>query len=211
MKIKLCGIKREEDVEYLNEFLPDYAGFVFAGEKRRVTKQRAADLAALLDSSIKKVGVFVNASPDIIEETVCAAGLDVVQLHGDETADDIKQLRRLLPKVELWKAVRVKNEQSISNALTLGADLLLLDSFTPGEYGGTGKTANLKLIRSAKLKTSFFLAGGLSCENIREILRQITPYGVDISSGIETNGVKDREKIKKIMGILKEQSQKAVI
>jgi len=203
MKIKFCGIKREEDIAYLNEFLPDYAGFVFAGQKRRVSKQRAADLTALLDSRVKKVGVFVNESPQEIVETVHAAGLDVVQLHGDETADDVRRLRQLLPGIKFWKAVRVKNAESIANALTVGADLLLLDSFAPGVYGGTGKTANLKVIRSANLTVPFFLAGGLNCDNLADILEQITPYGVDISSGIETNGVKDRDKMKKMMEIVR--------
>ena len=203
MKIKFCGIKREEDIAYLNEFLPDYAGFVFAGQKRRVSKQRAADLTALLDSRVKKVGVFVNESPQEIVETVHAAGLDVVQLHGDETADDVRRLRQLLPGIKFWKAVRVKNAESIANALTVGADLLLLDSFAPGVYGGTGKTANLKVIRSANLTVPFFLAGGLNCNNLANILEQIAPYGVDISSGIETNGVKDRDKMKKMMEIVR--------
>jgi len=203
MKIKFCGIKREEDIAYLNEFLPDYAGFVFAGQKRRVSKQRAAVLTALLDSRVKKVGVFVNESPQEIVETVHAAGLDVVQLHGDETADDVRRLRQLLPGIKFWKAVRVKNAESIANALTVGADLLLLDSFAPGVYGGTGKTANLEVIRSANLTVPFFLAGGLNCDNLADILGQITPYGVDISSGIETNGVKDRDKMKKMMEIVR--------
>ena len=131
------------------------------------------------------------------------AGLNVVQLHGDETAHEIEILRKLLPGIEIWKAVRVRNRESIPAALGLGADLLLLDSFSKDEYGGTGKTADFSLIREANLNVPFFLAGGLNCDNLEVPVRELSPYGVDISSGIETDGVKDRRKIEQIMRILR--------
>ena len=203
MKIKLCGIKRPEDIVFMNEFRPDYVGFVFAGSKRRVTPETAAALTKHLDDGIKKVGVFVNEPPESAAQTVNLVGLDVVQLHGDETAQDIADLRQLLPGVEIWKAVRVRNRESIPAAQRLWADLLLLDSFSKDEYGGTGKTADFGLIREANLKVPFFLAGGLNCGNLSEAIRETDPYGVDISSGIETGGVKDRRKIGQIMRILR--------
>ena len=202
MKVKLCGIKRPEDIVFMNEFLPDYVGFVFAGTKRLVSPEKAAGLAQHLDGIVKRVGVFVNAPPKFIVRTVNLVGLDVIQLHGDETAQDIAALRKLLPGVEIWKAVRVRDRESIPAALRLGADLLLLDSFSKSEYGGTGKAGNFSLIREANLKVPFFLAGGLNRENLRSAIQELSPYGVDISSGIETDGVKDRRKIEQIMWIL---------
>lgn len=203
MKIKLCGIKRPEDIISINEYKPDYIGFVFAGTKRRVTPQTAAVLAEKLSPEIKKVGVFVNEPPQNIEFAVKLANLDAVQLHGDEDEEYIKKIRSLLPKVEIWKAVRVKNEASVKNALKLSTDMLLFDSFSLGENGGTGKTANLELIQSIKINRPYFLAGGLNCKNILSIIKKISPYGVDISSGIETGGVKDHRKIQQIMRILR--------
>ncbi|OCN00564.1 hypothetical protein A7X67_16630 [Clostridium sp. W14A] len=194
----------------MNEFRPDYVGFVFAGTKRRVTPEKAAALARLLDAGIRKVGVFVDEPPENIARAVKLAGLNVVQLHGSETAQGIERLRTLLPEAEIWKAVRVENSGSIPHALGLGADLLLLDSFSVTEQGGTGKTADLNLIRKANLSSPFFLAGGLNSGNIGPIVREFSPYGVDISSGIETGGVKDRRKIEQIMRILRKESGKAV-
>ncbi len=209
MKVKLCGIRRPEDIAYLNEFQPDYAGFVFAGTKRRIAPEAAAALAQNLDSGIQKVGVFVNEAPGSAARTAKLAGLNAVQLHGDESADYIAALRRLLPGVSVWKAVRVRDRSSIPNAQKLGADLLLLDSFSPTENGGTGQMANFGLIREANLTEPYFLAGGLNAGNLAHLIREFSPYGVDISSGIETSGVKDRRKIEQIMRILRKGSGKA--
>lgn len=203
MKVKLCGVKRPEDVAMMNEFRPDYVGFVFAGEKRRVSPETAAELAARLDGGIGRVGVFVDEEPEAVARTAKLAGLDVVQLHGDESAACVAALRGLLPGVAVWKAVRVRDKTGIPAALGLGADLLLLDSFSPGEYGGTGKTADFGLIRRARLRVPFFLAGGLNETNLERAVREVSPYGVDLSSGIETNGVKDRRKIERVMRILR--------
>ena len=206
MKIKLCGIKRPEDVGYLNRFLPDYAGFVFAGEKRRIAPSQVAALAKGLDSRVRRVGVFVNEEPERIAVAARIAGLDAVQLHGGETAETVRKLRKLLPGTEIWKAVRLKDVTCIPAALKLGADLLLIDSFSQAAYGGTGKRTDLGLLRAAKLTAPYFLAGGLNAENIRRIVREFSPYGVDVSSGIETDGVKDPVKIEIIMRILRGES-----
>lgn len=204
MKIKLCGVKRPEDIAYMNEFRPDYIGLVFAGTKRRVTQEFAAALAKRLDAGIRKTGVFVNEPSERIVRTAKLVGLDAVQLHGSESAEEIETLRNLLPDVEIWKAVRLKDQTSIPEALKLGADLLLLDSFSATEFGGTGKTADFNLIRKANLTVPYFLAGGLNPDNIGPIVRKLSPYGVDLSSGIETDGKKDCAKIEQIMRILRE-------
>ena len=203
MKVKLCGIRRPEDVAYLNEFRPDYAGFVFAGTRRRIAPETAAALVRKLDAHIRKVGVFVDEPAASIARTVRLAGLDVVQLHGDESAEAIAKLRSLLPGVEIWKAVRVRDRFSIPRALKLGADKLLLDGYSGSEHGGTGKKADWNLIREANLSVPYFLAGGLNSGNISAAVEELSPYGVDISSGIETGGVKDRAKIEQIMKILR--------
>ena len=141
----------------------------------------------------------MNDNPENIEYTVKLAGLGAVQLHGDEDEEYIVELKKLLPDTEIWKAVRVRDSKNVVNALTLSADMLLFDSFSSGEYGGTGKIANIELIKSIKINRPFFIAGGIDSENIVYIVKELSPYGVDISSGIETGGVKDESKIKSIM------------
>mgnify|MGYP000851662899 FL=1 len=202
MKIKLCGIRRREDIAFLNIYKPDYAGFVFAGTKRRVTPEQAAVLSGGLSPEIKRVGVFVNETAAGVESAVKTAGLSAVQLHGDENPEYISGLKKLLPSTEVWKAIRVNGRKSIESALKTDADMLLFDSYSEGGYGGTGKTADIKLIKSMKISRPFFIAGGISAENISGIVNTLSPYGVDVSSGIETNGVKDGQKIKRIMGII---------
>jgi phosphoribosylanthranilate isomerase len=202
MKVKFCGMKCADDIELMNEFLPDYVGFVFAGTKHRITPETASLLAANLSDRIAKVGVFVNEAPESIAKTAKLVGLDVIQLHGDETAQNILELRKLLPDTKIWKGVRVKDLHSIQRALSLGADLLLLDSFSEKEFGGTGITADFELIRNANLAVPFFLAGGLCSENLEKAISELSPFGVDISSGIETRGVKDRKKMERVMQIL---------
>ncbi|WP_326974623.1 phosphoribosylanthranilate isomerase [Caproicibacter sp. BJN0012] len=199
-------MKRQEDIGYLNEFHPDYAGFVFAGTKRRITPEAAAALAEKLDSGIGKVGVFADEEPETVCRAVRLAGLDIVQLHGGEAAEYIEALRRLLPGMEIWKAVRVRDRETVLRALTLPADRFLLDAFSPTEAGGTGRVADLGVIRSCRIEVPYFLAGGLNAGNLATIVREMRPYGVDVSSGIETGGAKDRRKIETVMRILRGES-----
>lgn len=199
MKIKFCGIRRMEDVALMNEFKPDYVGFVFAKSKRQVDGATALVLADMLDKSIQTVGVFVDEVLENVVITTNLVGLNVVQLHGNEDEGYIKGLRRLLPNTEIWKAVRVSSADDILKVAELPVDLLLLDSFSADAHGGTGKVANLSAIQSANLKRDFLLAGGLNSENISEIVKEIQPYGLDISSGIEVNGFKNSDKIIEIM------------
>ncbi len=203
MKVKLCGVRRPEDIGYLNEFRPDYAGFVFAGTKRRVSPETAASLAEKLDPGIGRVGVFVDEEPETVRRAAELAGLTAVQLHGSENAKYIEALRRLLPGVEIWKAVRVRDRGTVLRALALPADRFLLDAFSEKEAGGTGRVADFGVIRSCRIRVPYFLAGGLNAGNLAPIVREMHPAGVDLSSGIETGGVKDRRKIETVMRILR--------
>lgn len=201
IKIKLCGIRREEDAEYLKEFPPDYAGFVFAESKRKVTLKQAEKLSALLLPSIIKVGVFVNQP--IEEMPDFADAISVYQLHGDEDGEYIDRLRQILPQdCEIWKAVRVSTKEDILKADSLNADKLLLDAFSKNAYGGTGKAFDWELISKTRISKPFFSAGGITAENIEKAAVTLKPYGIDLSGGIETNGFKNREKIKQIIEIV---------
>ena len=198
-RLKLCGVGREEDVSYLNEFPPDYAGFIFAPTRRYVSPENAKILISRLDPRIKTVGVFVDMP--ISEMKKFADMLDVFQLHGGENEDYISQLRKIIPeKCEIWKAVRLKVPEDIDNAERLSADRLLIDAYDPNEYGGTGKSARIDLIINRVIEKPFFIAGGISADNISEVNRLLggRAYGFDVSSGIETDGVKDREKIRRL-------------
>lgn len=201
MKLKFCGIRRMEDVTLMNEFLPDYIGYIFAESKRKISPEAAAILSEALNKRIQKVGVFVDAPQKEIAQTAKTAALDVIQLHGNEGADMVAELRRLLPHVEIWKAVRVQTPEDIKKAQELSCDRLLLDSFSLEAAGGTGKVAKLSAIKESGA-SGFFLAGGLNAGNITEILKEMRPYGADISSGIEQNGFKSRQKILEIMRCL---------
>lgn len=205
MKIKLCGMRRSEDIVYTNEARPDYIGFVFAKSKRQVSSDFAAELKTMLDTGIQTVGVFVNESVDAIAHISKHVGLHAVQLHGDEDPAFLARLKLSIPHVQIWKAVRVLDEQSIIQASKYAADCLLLDAYSTSAYGGTGEAADWPLIvrLKASLKQPFFLAGGLNPSNIEQAARCVDPYGLDISSGIETGGTKDREKIRAVMQIVR--------
>lgn len=203
MKVKFCGMRRAADIEYANEYRPDYVGFILSdGFKRSIDFGTFYELNTYLDKDIKRAGVFVNEPLENILRCAYNENLDVIQLHGDENREYIKKLRENFFG-EIWKAVRVKNADDIENADRLGADMLLLDSFVPDSYGGTGVTADLNSIRKARFKTPFFIAGGLNCTNVKQIVEDIRPDGVDVSGGIETDGFKNKDKIKKFMEIVR--------
>ena len=202
MKIKVCGIRRLEDIRYVNEFKPDYVGFILSqGFRRTIGLGTFCELKSYLDKNIRTVGVFVNEPLEYILKYY-AEELDVIQLHGDENAEYLQELKKMV-KCKIWKAVRVKNAEDITIADKMGADLLLLDSFSANEYGGTGKTADWSIINNVDIKTPFFLAGGLNKDNICDAVRTVKPYGIDISGGIETDGFKDKEKIENIMKLIR--------
>lgn len=203
MKVKFCGIRRREDVIYCNVLEPDYMGMILSpGFRRSVTTAAAAALVKEKHASIAAVGVFVNAAPDEIVRVLRSVPLDVIQLHGSEDAGIITKVRELTG-LPVWKAIRVQNGKEIQAAEHLGADQLVLEGYVPGQVGGTGQTANWDLIAKAPPQMPFFLAGGLKPENLRTALEKVHPTGIDVASGIETDGMKDYEKMKEIVKIVR--------
>ena len=198
MKIKMCGLKRPEDIVYANECLPDYIGFVFAESRRKVSAQEAEKLGRQLDPAIRKVGVFVNEPVRQLISISDEAGLDILQLHGDEGKEYIKEVRKKTGK-EIWKAVRGRTAKDIREAEELTADKLLLDSFSEDSYGGTGKIMDFSVLEQTDIRMPYFIAGGLTVDNLSEIIEKTGPYGIDISSGIETGGIKNREKMLQVI------------
>ena len=200
-KVKICGLTRQADIGAVNRCLPDYIGFVFApGSRRRVPPEKALLLKERLDSRIKAVGVFTNETVQNIA-SLCKRGLiDMVQLHGDETEEFIRELRQKTA-CPVIKAVRVKNGKQILQAEQLSCDLLLLDTYQPGQYGGSGKTFDHSLIPA--LQKPYFLAGGLDGDNIKQAVLTCRPFAVDVSSGAETDGFKDEKKIRRIIEIIR--------
>lgn len=202
--IKLCGMRRAEDISYVNEFRPDYIGMILAeGFGRSVDINTAYRLVSGLDSGIKRVGVFVDTPIDRVRGAAEILRLDAIQLHGNENADYLNALRDM--NIPLWKAVRVSSCEDILSAEKLGADMLLLDSFVKGKVGGTGVAADWSIIRNTKITTPFFLAGGINADNLSEALK--VSENIDISGGVETDGVKDRNKIKAVMSIYTERNK----
>lgn len=203
-KIKICGLKRPEDVEYVNQYLPEYAGFVFAESKRKVTDEQAEKLSRELDERITPVGVFVNEPVEHIVSLVKKEIIRVIQLHGEEEEAYILDLREALKEtVKIIKAVRVQNQMQILEAAKLPCDYLLLDTWQKDMYGGCGKQFDRSLIPSG-LSVPYFLAGGLSAENIRKNIEICHPYAVDISSAVETDGKKDKKKIQEFIERVRE-------
>lgn len=199
-KIKICGIKSAEDVLIMNECSPDFVGFVFAKSKRQVASQQAKELKILLNPKIKSVGVFVNEPIENIAK-LCENGvIDFVQLHGDEDESYIKSLK-LHIKNPIIKAVRVESTQQILNAQKLPCEMLLLDTYTKNQYGGSGKTFDYNLI--PKLEKPFFLAGGIDENNVKSAIQKASPMCIDVSSGVETENKKDAKKVKNIIEIVK--------
>lgn len=194
IKIKFCGLFREEDIEYVNKLNPDYIGFVFAKSKRQITKEKAIDLKNKLKSNIKVVGVFVDEDIEKIIDLLSNGVIDIAQLHGNEREEDINNIKNKSKK-QVIKAIRVTTSEDIESWKNSCADFLLLDN---GQ--GTGKTFDWNNIKN--LNRPFFLAGGLSIDNIKEAIEKVSLMAIDISSGIESNGVKDYEKMKEVMKIL---------
>ena len=195
-KVKICGLKRLEDIEIVNKFCPDYIGFIFAASKRQISIEIAQQLKALLHPSIKTVGVFVNESIEKILQYEQLGIINIVQLHGDEDLVYIKELKKS-SSLPIIKAFRIKDEKSLENQYSLIEnpilDGVLLDAFSPVNYGGLGKSFDWNLLE--KVPRPYFLAGGIGIDNIDEALLH-KPYAVDVSSKVETDGVKDETKVR---------------
>lgn len=198
--IKICGIRRSEDVFYVNELRPDYIGFVFAKSKRNITKQEAVDLKLILRKDIKTVGIFVNEDIEIITHIANEVNLDVIQLHGDENNMYIAKLKEYMKvkktEKEIWKAIRVKESKSLNNIDELDVEGVLLDTYSKEAYGGLGEVFNWELVSDLKLEKKLILAGGLRSENIKEAKKLVKPDIIDVSSGVESKGIKDYKKMK---------------
>ena len=196
-KIKLCGLTRLCDIEVANELKPEYIGFVFAPKSHRyVSPEKAKELKNQLHSDIKAVGVFVNESAESVAELLNNEIIDIAQLHGTESESYISRLRKLTDK-PIIKAFRIDSEQDIAKAENSSADFVLLDSGN----GGTGTVFDWKLLQN--ISRPYFLAGGLDNSNIGTAIKTVTPYAVDVSSGLETDGVKDRSKMTKFVAIVR--------
>ncbi|MER1953555.1 MAG: phosphoribosylanthranilate isomerase [Aerococcus urinaeequi] len=199
VKVKICGLRRPEDIEAANAAKPDYVGFIFVPEtKRYVNPDLAASFRRDLAADIQTVGVFVNAP---IEEIVaiCQAGtIDLVQLHGEEDQAYIEHLKGQVNQ-DIIKSVAVGDELVVDPNQ---ADYLLFDSLSPSR-GGSGKIFDWQMV-SAYQEKPFFLAGGLGVENIEEALKVVRPYAVDASSSLETDGVKDSVKMQEFVAKIRE-------
>ncbi len=188
-KIKMCGLSRHCDIDYANEIMPEYIGFVFARKsKRYVSPEKAFELRQNLDKNIIPVGVFVDSDINFVAELVNKEIIDIVQLHGSEDDNYIESLRKLV-SVPIIQAFTIGKPEDIQKAEKSPAEYILLDS---GK--GSGKMFNHSLIRD--LKRPYFLAGGLTPENVREITQILKPYAVDASSSLETAGYKDVNKMR---------------
>ena len=197
VKIKICGLKRLEDIEMVNRYKPDYIGFVFADSKRKVSHELAGKLKKNLDSEITSVGVFVDAPQDEILSLFNDGTIEVAQLHGSESEEFINGLKEKTDgSLKIIKAIEMSNDINLDEYERSEADFLLLDS---GK--GSGKTFDWSLIRK-NLKKEFFLAGGLNSSNICEAIKEFNPYAIDLSSSLETDGFKDENKIKEIMEVI---------
>ena len=198
VKIKICGLKRLEDIEIVNKYNPDYIGFVFADSKRKVSYELARQMKEKLDSNISAVGVFVDADCDEILKLFNDGIIDIAQLHGEESEEYIGVLKnRTGNKLKIIKAIEINDKIDMSKYSNSQADFLLFDS---GK--GSGKTFDWDLL-SKDLNKDFFIAGGLNITNINQAISEFNPYGVDLSSSVEVNGFKNEEKIKEIMGAIK--------
>lgn len=191
-KIKICGLRREQDIRYANELMPDYIGFVFLkGKMRYVTFEEAAHLRSLLDPAIPAVGVFVNEPVENVIRLLQSGTIQIAQLHGQEDEAYAEELRRASDHC-IIRAFAVRSSEDIHRAFAFPADYPLLDN---GK--GTGETFDWSLFQEQE--KPFFLAGGLSPENVKEAIECFHPYAVDVSSGVETDGFKDYEKMKAFM------------
>ncbi len=201
-KIKVCGLRRPEDIEIVNHCKPDYCGFVidFPKSFRSCSPQQVRELVSGLDrDAVQAVGVFVDSPAGLVAELLNAGTIDIAQLHGNESEDYLAELRSLTAG-EVMKAFRVTGPDIIKDAQESRADYILLD-----QGQGSGKVFDWSLLENAELLQGrrWFLAGGLGPDNLESAVSRLRPYAVDLSSSVETGGIKDREKIKTVIDIVR--------
>ena len=197
-RIKICGLRRPEDIAAVNEARPDYCGFIveYPKSRRSIDRTTLRELVRGLREKIVPVGVFVNATKELVAELLEEGTIQIAQLHGQEDESYIRELKKTVEKPVI-KAFSVKTKEDIEKAILSPADYILLDQ----GGGGTGKTFDWTLI--PEIRREFFLAGGLGTENLRQAIREIRPYAVDLSSSVETDKWKDPEKIRQVVDIVK--------
>ncbi|MCD8024814.1 MAG: phosphoribosylanthranilate isomerase [Candidatus Gastranaerophilales bacterium] len=196
MKIKICGIKTEEEAKIMNLTMPDFIGFVFAESKRQIDYKRAEKLKNILNPDIKRTGVFVSSGEKEILNLWDKGIIQIAQLHGYYSEDTIKSLKS--EGLSVIKVVRVKEKKY---EIETNADYLLFDCYSNSGMGGVNKTFDWNI--QIKANVPFFAAGGLNASNIKEMSEKLKPYAVDISSGAEENGIKTLKKVSDIMKVLR--------
>ncbi|MDR2965472.1 MAG: phosphoribosylanthranilate isomerase [Treponema sp.] len=206
MHIKICGLFRDKDIDYVNEARPNYAGFVFTKSPRQISAVMAQYLRFRLADGIEPVGVFVNAPIKLIAELYKKEIISIAQLHGAEDDAYIKRLKEVTAKdnikiIPVIKAIKLDNKDK-GRTIATNADFLLLDS-----GAGSGKTFNWDMLKSIKINKPWFLAGGINLKNIDKAMA-LKPYGIDVSSGAETDGIKDRKKILELTSIMGKPAKK---
>lgn len=208
VKIKICGMRRKEDMEMANKYKPDYIGFVFADSPRKVSYELAKELSSILREDIIPVGVFVNEHMKLIVDLFKDGIIRMAQLHGDEDENYIKNLKaksieQTGIEIPIINAIEIKDDVDYNDKLLKWRDSVS-DYFILDSGKGSGKTFNWDLIDkdSEFFENSIFLAGGLNSENLASAIEEFNPFAVDLSSSVETDGFKDEKKIKEIIEIV---------
>ena len=203
-KVKICGLSRQEDIDAVNSVLPDYVGFVFAQSKRQVNAVQAAALKDRLDPQIEVVGVFVNERPETVAG-ICRNGIiDITQLHGDEDDAYINRLKELCG-CPVIKAIGIGDSFPPKNEIPKTQDYCLFDTLSINR-GGTGKPFDWNILKGYD-GMPFFLAGGLDINNAAMAIGTLSPFCVDVSSGVETGGIKDADKIRQFVAEVRNLNQ----
>lgn len=194
MKIKICGLKSQQDIEYVNVLKPDYVGFILAPSKRRISPEKCKELVQQLNKDIIKVGVFVNASAKEINSVMEYANLDVAQIHGEESPEECVKIKK-----HVWKGFRIKDDKSLEQLNNYKVDGWLLDAYSKDKHGGTGERFTWDLIKNITLPDMVILAGGININNMGEAMKLPGIKCIDVSSGVEINGNKDYKKMKQLI------------
>ncbi|MCF6147122.1 MAG: phosphoribosylanthranilate isomerase [Candidatus Kuenenia sp.] len=196
MRVKICGITNSNDALSAIEFGTDALGFVFAESPRRVTKEQARDIIAELPPFVSTVGVFVNEKKETITDICKYCGITTIQLHGNEPPSYLEDM----PRFKVIKAFRIKGEHDLETLALYKPHAFLLDSYVKGVMGGTGTTFNWEIAKKARKFGAIILSGGLTPDNVKEAIRAVSPYAVDVSSGVESSpGKKDASLMKEFI------------
>ncbi|MFZ7133550.1 MAG: phosphoribosylanthranilate isomerase [Eubacteriales bacterium] len=194
MEIKICGMMRPQDIDFVNVLQPDYVGFILAPSRRKISPEFCRYLTDKLDNNIQKVGVFVNSSSAEINDIIRYCNIDITQLHGDEKPPECKKIMG-----NVWKAIRIRGKEDLINTGDYDVEGYLLDTYHEKMAGGTGESFSWNIIQGVLLPKKTILAGGISLNNIEKAIMLDNIQCIDISSGVETHGVKDFYKIKEII------------